>query len=84
MAACVPRPQLLAKAADALSLGDGATRRVRMQQNWALMPFACVIGSVYPASYMRGSRFAFGLHPGAALRLPLPGCRIIALHLPEG
>mmetsp|Transcript_687 Transcript_687/g.1994 ORF Transcript_687/g.1994 Transcript_687/m.1994 type:complete len:1093 (+) Transcript_687:367-3645(+) len=60
----VQQMQLLAKAADSLSLGDGATRRVRMQQNWALMPFACVIGSVCPAAYMRGPRFAFGLHPG--------------------
>ena len=58
---------MLAKAADSLSVGDAATRRVRMQQTWTLMPFACVIGSVCPASYVRGPRFAFGLHPGAPL-----------------
>ena len=28
------------------------------------MPFAAVVGSVYPAAYMRGSRETFGLFPG--------------------
>lgn len=40
--------------------------QVRQYQNWSLMPFAAVIGSVYPATYVRGSRFGFGLYPGAA------------------
>lgn len=41
------------------------------------MPFAAVIGSVYPATYVRGSRFGFGLYPGAALqqtRATAAGC----------
>ncbi len=28
------------------------------------MPFAAVVGSVFPAAYMRGSRETFGLFPG--------------------
>lgn len=28
------------------------------------MPFAAVIGSVYPATYVRGNRMGFGLYPG--------------------
>lgn len=35
-------------------------RRIRQHQNWALMPFGVVLSAVYPASYMRGSRFLFG------------------------
>jgi Replication factor RFC1 C terminal domain len=111
--------QLLAQAADALSLGDDVTRQVlqlalpeaqdtwlllcwglehrstcagcigddkcrrgqllqvfmwthylqvRQYQNWSLMPFAAVIGNVYPATYVRGNRFGFGLYPGEWLR----------------
>lgn len=45
--------QVLAKAADAFSDGDLITRRVRMKQEWNLMPAAAVLGTVYPAAYMR-------------------------------
>ena len=38
--------------------------QVRQYQNWSLMPFAAVIGNVYPATYVRGNRFGFGLYPG--------------------
>ena len=63
-AAEAQRLQILAKAADGISLGDLATRAVRQHQNWALMPFAVVMGTVYPATYMRGQRETFGLFPG--------------------
>ena len=63
-AAEAQRLQILAKAADGISLGDLATRAVRQYQNWALMPFAVVMGTVYPATYMRGQRETFGLFPG--------------------
>ena len=52
--------QILAKAAEALAQGDVINRRIRQHQNWALMPFGAVLSAVYPASYMRGSRFNFG------------------------
>ena len=55
--------QVIAKAADGFSAGDLVNKRVRMHQSWSLMPFAAVIGSVYPAAYMRGSREIFGLYP---------------------
>lgn len=45
--------QVLAKAADAFSDGDVINRRVRMKQEWNLMPAAAMLGTVYPASYMR-------------------------------
>lgn len=47
--------QVLAKAADAFSDGDVINRRVRMKQEWNLMPAAAVLGTVYPASYMRSA-----------------------------
>lgn len=53
------RLQLIAKAADLISLGDLVNRRVRSQQAWSLMPFAATVGSVAPASYMRGFRETF-------------------------
>ncbi len=56
--------QFIAKAADAFSAGDIVNRRVRQYQSWSLMPFAAVVGSVFPAAYMRGSRETFGLFPG--------------------
>lgn len=56
--------QIIAKAADAFSAGDIVNRRVRQFQSWSLMPFAAVVGSVFPAAYMRGSRETFGLFPG--------------------
>lgn len=56
--------QIIAKAADAFSAGDIVNRRVRQYQSWSLMPFAAVVGSVFPAAYMRGSRETFGLFPG--------------------
>ena len=55
--------QVIAKASDAFSAGDLVNKRVRMHQSWSLMPFAAVIGSVFPAAYMRGSRETFGLYP---------------------
>ncbi|DBB08930.1 TPA: hypothetical protein ACH3X3_007571 [Trebouxia sp. C0006] len=58
------RMQFIAKAADAFSAGDIVNRRVRQYQSWSLMPFAAVVGSVFPAAYMRGSRETFGLFPG--------------------
>eukprot|EP00892_Ulva_mutabilis_P010717 jgi/Ulvmu1/8017/UM004_0254.1 len=54
--------QVLAKAADAFSDGDVINRRVRMKQEWNLMPAAAMLGTVYPASYMRGQREP--LYPG--------------------
>ena len=55
---------MIAKAADAFSAGDIVNKRVRQFQSWSLMPFAAVVGSVFPAAYMRGSRETFGLFPG--------------------
>lgn len=74
--------QVIAKAADGFSAGDLVNKRVRMHQSWSLMPFAAVIGSVYPAAYMRGSREIFGLYPnemnfprsGAAQRYKFSPC----------
>lgn len=57
------RLAILAKAADAFSIGDLVNRRVRQNGNWSLMPFAGVAGSVLPATYMRGMRETFGLYP---------------------
>jgi replication factor C subunit 1 len=45
--------QVIAKAADAFSAGDAVNKRVRVKQEWSLMPYAAVMGAVYPASYMR-------------------------------
>ncbi|CAK0781580.1 hypothetical protein CVIRNUC_005412 [Coccomyxa viridis] len=53
--------KVLAKAADALSAGDLVNRKVRQYGSWGLMPFAAAIGSVYPATYMRGNRETY--HP---------------------
>ena len=47
-----------------LQLTSACLRQVRQYQNWSLMPFAAVIGNVYPATYVRGNRFGFGLYPG--------------------
>lgn len=56
-------PQIIAKAADAFSAGDLVNRRVRQTQNWALSPFAVVMGTIFPATYMRGGREVLGLYP---------------------
>lgn len=53
------RLALVAKAADAFSMGDIVNRAVRQHQNWSLMPFGATIGSVLPATYMRGPRESF-------------------------
>lgn len=53
------RLQIIAKAADAFSMGDIVNRAVRQHQNWSLMPFGATIGSVLPATYMRGPRETF-------------------------
>jgi replication factor C subunit 1 len=57
------RLRIIAKAADGFSAGDVATRSIRRDQNWGIMPFAAVMGTVYPATYMRGNRETFGLYP---------------------
>ncbi|KAL6776732.1 RFC1 [Auxenochlorella protothecoides x Auxenochlorella symbiontica] len=57
------RMQIIAKAADAFSAGDLVNRRVRQTQNWALSPFAVVMGTIFPATYMRGGREVLGLYP---------------------
>lgn len=53
------RMNLIAKAADAFSMGDLVNRAVRQYQSWSLMPFAATVGSVLPATYMRGGRESF-------------------------
>lgn len=57
------RLAVIAKAAEEFSGGDLVNRSVRQYQNWSLMPFACALGTVSPATYMRGSRETFGLYP---------------------
>ena len=47
------RMQVLAKAADALSQGDVVSRVMRSGQNWGLMPFVGLVGTVFPSAYMR-------------------------------
>jgi replication factor C subunit 1 len=54
----------LAKAADGISLGEVAGSAVRGRQQWSLMPYQVVVGTVTPAAYMRGSREALDVHPG--------------------
>lgn len=56
------RLRIMAKAADAISAGDLATRVVRQQNNWTMAPFAAAMGTVYPATYMRGFREQFSAH----------------------
>lgn len=57
------RMAVLSKASEGFSAGDVATRSVRQYQNWSLMPFAAAMGTVNPATYVRGSREIFGLYP---------------------
>jgi len=59
----ITRLAVLAKAAEGFSAGDIANRAVRQYQNWSLMPFAAVMGTVNPAAYARGPREIFGLYP---------------------
>lgn len=56
--------QLPAARCCSLLLTSACRLQVRQYQNWSLMPFAAVIGNVYPAAYVRGNRFGFGLYPG--------------------
>jgi hypothetical protein len=66
-----PPPQrlrCLAKAADSISCGDIVNRRVRSAGQWALMPFAALIGSVTPASYVRGIRESVSDAPDVSRR----------------
>lgn len=49
----------LAKAADAISIGDVVNCSVRRYGNWGLMPFGAMMGSVVPATYMRGRRVVY-------------------------
>lgn len=56
------RLQIIAKAADGFSAGDTVSRRVRQYQDWGLMPFAAVMGTIYPSSYMRGHREVFNMN----------------------
>ena len=58
------RMAIIAKAANEFSAGDLVTRSVRQFQNWTLMPFACALGTIAPATYARGPRETFGLYPG--------------------
>lgn len=58
------RMAVVAKAANEFSAGDLVSRSVRQFQNWTLMPFACALGTVAPATYARGPRETFGLYPG--------------------
>ena len=60
------RMRVIAKAAEGFSAGDVVNRSVRQYQNWALMPFAAAMGTVNPATYVRGSREIFGIFPGEA------------------
>jgi len=60
------RMRILAKAADAFSCGDIVNNQVRGHGEWSLMPFGALVGSVYPSTYVRGSREVFGLYPGEA------------------
>ena len=41
-------------------------KAVRFGQNWGLMPFGVVVGSVMPATYMRGSRESYFGEPNIA------------------
>ena len=43
----------MAQAAEAISAGDVVNTAVRREQRWGLMPFAALMGSVYPATYVR-------------------------------
>ena len=43
--------------------GDLVNKAVRIGGNWGLMPFGAIVGSVMPATYMRGMRETFGLYP---------------------
>jgi hypothetical protein len=59
---CPPLQQslrTLAKAADLISIGDVANASVRRANNWGLMPFGALVGSVMPSAYMRGQRVTF-------------------------
>lgn len=49
----------LAKAADCISVGDVVNTSVRRYGNWGLMPFGAMMGSVVPATYMRGRRVTY-------------------------
>ena len=58
------RLQVIAKAADCFSEGDVLSRSVRQYQNWSLLPAALAVGTVMPATYMKGNRETLGLYPG--------------------
>ncbi len=58
------RLRAMAKAADCISQGDLLNRSIRQFGNWGLMPAAALVGTVMPATYMRGFRETFGLYPG--------------------
>ena len=75
----MPLPQVVAKAAEALSAGDVANRSVRQYGNWGLMPFAAAMGSVTPAAYTRGARETFNLYP---TEQNFPRCAPARLHKP--
>ena len=53
----------MVKAADMISDGDLTNKLVRMEQKWNLMPLANILGCVYPARLVSGSRTIFGLYP---------------------
>lgn len=53
------RLRALAKAADAISVGDVVNQSVRRYGNWGLMPFGGLMGCVVPAAYIHGPRETF-------------------------
>lgn len=56
------RLRALAKAADAISVGDVVNQSVRRYGNWGLMPFGGLMGCVVPAAYMHGLRETFEVY----------------------
>lgn len=61
------RLRALVKASDAISIGDMVNCRVRRYNNWGLMPFGALMGSVVPTTYMRGRREIFEQHEQVCL-----------------
>ena len=57
----IHRLKFMAKAADAISLGDVANSFVR-GGNWGSMPFASIMSAVCPTTYMRGGRETFNTY----------------------
>jgi replication factor C subunit 1 len=56
------RLMVIAKAAEAISLGDLINTKIRRYQEWNLMPISAAVGNVYPCTYVRGTRETFTPH----------------------